>query len=105
MFNTRPAIWKIISEVTAEDSRVRLVGRIVELNENFMILDDGTGTILVNNNSLIQNTKLNDVVLIIGNIHQRSDGKLVLEAETSSSFNNFNMELYLKTYDLIKKYR
>lgn len=104
MPNIGPAVWKIISELKPEDLRVRLIGRVIDLKDDIMIIDDGTGTILVNN-SAVNQKPLKSIVLVIGSVHQRTDGKLVVDAEIIKDFDNINFEIYLKTYDIIKNYR
>jgi uncharacterized protein YdeI (BOF family) len=45
-FKTEPAIKRRISEINPNlDSRVSLIGKVIDLKEDFLILDDGTGKI------------------------------------------------------------
>ena len=102
MFKKKSASWKIISDLKPDDTKVMVIGRLLDKKDDFIIIDDSTGTIVVYNNELIvENSK--KIVLIIGTVHQKNDNQLVIEAENIRNFDNLNFELYLKTYELFKK--
>ncbi|MHA1409187.1 MAG: hypothetical protein ACTSQY_02500 [Candidatus Odinarchaeia archaeon] len=102
MFNNNTHFqWKTISDLEPGDHKVRVMGRVVDVNENFLVIDDGTGTVIVNSNELI-NEETNNIILVLGTLHQKNDGEIIIEAEIIKQFDYLNFELYLKTYNIVK---
>ncbi len=99
-----PATWKIIKDINPGDKRVRVIGRIIESDENYIIIDDGTGVILVDISS-VERKNLLEYVLVTGAVHSTIDNKLIIEAELINSFKYLNFEIYHKTYNLVNKQR
>ncbi|MHA1835895.1 MAG: hypothetical protein ACTSYQ_03070 [Candidatus Odinarchaeia archaeon] len=98
------AVWKTIKDLNPNDEKVKIIGRVVFFEDDLLILDDGTGTIKVIINELINNLE-NEIFLVTGFIHQKNDGEIVLEAESITGFENFNFKLYLQVYNIIKRYK
>ncbi|MBU0953771.1 MAG: OB-fold nucleic acid binding domain-containing protein [Nanoarchaeota archaeon] len=47
-FNRRlPAIPRLISEISSDDIRVRIMGTVLDVSGNRLVLDDGTGKVTV----------------------------------------------------------
>ncbi|WEU39640.1 MAG: hypothetical protein OdinLCB4_003915 [Candidatus Odinarchaeum yellowstonii] len=104
MSSMSSAVWRIIKDIKPTDSRVRILGRIIEANKNYIVIDDGTGLILVDTTGVERKTLL-EYVLVIGEVHQKTGNKLIIEAELITSFKYVNMEIYHKTYNLVKAQR
>jgi len=98
------AIWKTIRDLKPNDNRVRIIGRVIEAGENHIVIDDGTGVILIDTSNIAKE-KISANVLVTGSVHQRSDNKIVIEADLINNIDYVNFEIYHKIYDLIKKHR
>ncbi len=98
------AAWRVIKDINPSDNRIRVLGRIIESDANTIIIDDGTGVILVDISNIERKNVL-EYVLVTGIVHQRADNKIIIEAELITSFKYVNLEIYHKTYNLVKKQR
>ena len=97
----KSAVWKIIRDIHPDDRRVRIIGRIVKAEGHMLVVDDSTGVLLINYNGE-HSSEIGSIVLVLGELHQRTDGKLILEAEILRTFKKFNFDLYLRTYEIIR---
>ncbi|MBN2094689.1 MAG: hypothetical protein JW727_01450 [Candidatus Aenigmarchaeota archaeon] len=47
-FKTEPSVWRRVSEINPNlDTRVRILGKIIDPQEGFFVMDDGSGNITV----------------------------------------------------------
>jgi len=68
-FKIEPAVKRKISEINPNlDSRVSLIGKIIDIGENLLVLDDGTGKINISFSEDIPKPELkqNKLVRIFG---------------------------------------
>ncbi|MGQ4916007.1 MAG: hypothetical protein ACP6IU_14845 [Candidatus Asgardarchaeia archaeon] len=94
-----PFIDKFLNEISENDKRVRVLGRIIAKNENYFLLDDGTGNILVFGNSA---SDVGSIVQVIGKVIKK--GKEVgIQAEIIIDFSNINLRLYKQILELKKR--
>ncbi|MEM2907130.1 MAG: hypothetical protein QW739_03530 [Candidatus Odinarchaeota archaeon] len=98
------AIWKTIRDLNPNDNRVRIIGRVIETSGNQIVVDDGTGVILIDISN-IPKESVGANVLVTGSVHQRNDSKIVIEADLINNIEHVNFEIYHKIYDLIKTHR
>jgi hypothetical protein len=50
-FKTEPSITRKISEINPNlDTRIRIIGKIIDIQEGFFVMDDGSGKITVSYN-------------------------------------------------------
>jgi len=64
-FKIEPAVKRKINEINPNlDSRVSLIGRVIDLREGILILDDGSGKITVNIPENIPKPELKEGLLI-----------------------------------------
>jgi hypothetical protein len=96
-----PAREKKISEIIPEvDLRVRLTGTVISVNDNSIILDDGSG-----NAEIIfdekPNLKQGELVRVVTRIVPLLDG-FQCRAECVQSLKDFDIDLYKKAKEIIK---
>ena len=97
-----PAEFKKVEDIDDTDARVSLVGTAVDVEENNIAVDDGTGTIEVNFDLSkdLSEFKEGDMVRVVG---KPSGGSL--EGEVAQSFEGFDIDLYEEALDEINKLR
>jgi len=86
---------KNISEITKNDSKVAVVGKVVEVDENFFILDDDTGKVQVNFEGEIKKGKILRVFCSLADER--------LNADTVQELNDFDLNLFKKIKELYIK--
>ncbi len=86
------AVEKRINEISAESPCISTIGTVISRNseESSMVLDDGTGQITVNVNSLPQ---LGSLIRIIA-MPFVSDDQVMLDAMIIQDFTGFEVDLY-----------
>lgn len=86
-----------IKEITENDSRVRFVGTIIELDRNsgVMLIDDGDRISIIATPEQVEKLKIGDVVGIIGVVLPYSEG-VEIRCEFIQEMNKLNKELYDK---------
>jgi hypothetical protein len=92
-----PAVEKDISDVTEEDIRVSVIGTVIKKDpiQYSMIVDDGTGSIIVLGDKLFD---VQTIVRVIGRPQTR--GEPFINAEIVQDFSDFDLELYKKVKEL-----
>jgi len=97
-FRRFPAVEKKIEDITPEDTRVSIIGTIIDKSEGSITIDDGTGTIEVtfNDTEALEPGKLVRVVGKIG-------GEGFVIGEAVQDFSNFNLGLYKELNTLEEK--
>ncbi|HDD31889.1 MAG TPA: replication protein RepA [Thermococcus litoralis] len=87
----RPAVEKKIAEITPEDVRVSLVGKVVKVDKIDYIfwLDDGTGVIAIECEENIL-PKIGQMVRVIGRVIRNE--KVHIYGEVVQDFSNVNLE-------------
>jgi len=87
----RPAVEKKIAEITPEDIRVSLVGKVVKVDKIDYIfwLDDGTGVIAIECEENIL-PKIGQIVRVIGRVIRNE--KVHIYGEVVQDFSNVNLE-------------
>jgi len=87
----RPAVEKKIAEITPEDIRVSLVGKVVKVDKIDYIfwLDDGTGVIAIECEENIL-PKIGQMVRVIGRVIRNE--KVHIYGEVVQDFSNVNLE-------------
>jgi len=93
-----PAKHKSIKEITSEDVRARIVGRIIDKRSGSFIIDDGTGVMEV-----VGETDANtgETVRAIVRIFPLVDG-YETRAEVVTRVNDLDIELYRKSVKIAK---
>jgi RNase P/RNase MRP subunit p29 len=95
-----PAHEKRVAEVSKDDVRVRLLGTVVDSNENIVILDDGTGKISVVFREPV-NVETGKTVRVFGRVMQAEEG-FEIEGEILQNMDNVDIGLYRKATELEK---
>lgn len=96
-----PAKWRVIKDISPNDIRVRVVGRIVESRPGFVVLDDGSGSIVVKTDEWLE---IGNIIRAIGNIHKKEDGSFEIGASIIQNMNDLDLSRYMEVYELRKKF-
>jgi len=96
-----PAKERKISDIREDDARVNIVGTVVDLKDNIMILDDGSGKI---NITFEEGPLVNpgQLVRISGRIIN-IEGGMELQGELCQDFSNADIEQWRKISKLWEK--
>ncbi len=97
-----PFSEKAISEIEPEkDVRVGILGKIVDMDEDSFILDDGAGRVQVATGPEIsmESICVNDSVKVIGRVFASENG-FELRAEAVQSASGIDVPLYKKAIEL-----
>ncbi|MHA1238562.1 MAG: OB-fold nucleic acid binding domain-containing protein [Candidatus Odinarchaeia archaeon] len=97
-----PAKWKRISEINDSDTLIRVVGRVIERREDFLIIDDGSGSILVHN--VDKNVEVGSIVRVIGDVYRGSNGTFTLSANIVHILKDVDLKFILDVYQLKDQY-
>jgi len=89
-----PAKEKKIADISPDDVRVRLLGRVIDKTENVLVIDDGTGKaeIVMDNET---DVGPGDFVRVFARILPLEDG-YELRSEIIQNMNSLNIDLYKK---------
>jgi len=101
MYRQEPFVYKEIANIDPNvDFRVNIIGKIIEKREDMIIVDDGTGNIIVNLSSDTVMPKLegNEMVRVFGIVLPTQP--LQMQAEIIQDFSDLNLEI-LKTWKKI----
>ena len=93
-----PAKERKISEITPEDTRVSIVGTIVDSKESILAVDDGTGKIHVSFEEP-PSVKAGQLVRSFGRV-MPLEGGVELQGEACQDFSNADLELWKKVSGL-----
>lgn len=96
-----PAKERKISEVGTEDTRVSIVGTVVDFKENILAVDDGTGKI---DASFEEAPTVNpgNLVRLLGRVIPL-EGGFELQGEVCQDFSKADVELWRKVSDMWEK--
>ncbi|MBI4896666.1 MAG: hypothetical protein HY832_03920 [Candidatus Aenigmarchaeota archaeon] len=96
-FKRHPAVPKTIAAIdTAQDVRVRILGRVIDVSGNVFVLDDGTGSVPIIN-MLEKSVMQNDMVRVFARVLALEEG-FELQAEVIQPMQNLDQTLYKKIY-------
>lgn len=93
-----PTKHRKIEDVDEEDIRISLIGTVISKKDFEFVLDDGTGQMDVICEE-VPDVKEGDLVRVAGKLFTD-----VVQAEIVKKIENMDMELYNKTYPLMKEY-
>ena len=97
-----PTSEKSISEITPEDIRVGIIGTVIDVSDDKIMIDDGTGTIeVILDEENLKKVSQGKLVRIIGRV--ASDGGMKINGEIVQDFSGFDIELYNKIKELEQK--
>lgn len=87
-----PAKEKKISEISVEDTRVNVIGTVVDSKENILAIDDGTGKIDVSFEEK-PDIETGKMVRVIGRVISM-EGGMELQGEISQDFSGVDLDLW-----------
>lgn len=91
-FKRSPAVTRTVADIRQEDVRVRVVGTVIDKNDNIIALDDGTGKIDVTFKEPPA-TEVSKKVRVFGKVVPTDSG-FELDGEIIQDMTNLDMELY-----------
>lgn len=94
-----PAIEKKIKEVTPEDIRVRVFGKVSEVEDEFIVLEDDTGKIKIQTKERI---KKGSIIRVFGRPVQINNN-VELISEIIQDMEKINQKLYKRIEALYKE--
>lgn len=96
---------KKISDIDSNDTRVRITGVVIEIIDNFIIIDDGSSSVRVSVNSpeLLENIEVNSLVRVYG-IVTPSENRLEIRANIIRDLSDLDINLFKKTQEVYKKW-
>jgi hypothetical protein len=86
-----PSVMKDIGEIGQGDLRVSVIGTVIDKQEEGLVLDDGTGKMLIRFDSPFE-TELNRMVRVLGKVIPLEDG-VELHGEFLQDMDGLDMEL------------
>lgn len=104
--NLPPAATPVkVSEVSPRAGRVQLVGKVVELSEDRLLLDDGTGSVrvLFENLSRVEDLDAGVTVRVFGSPLSLEEG-FELHAEIVQRLDELDLDLYREVREETKKF-
>ncbi len=91
-----PSVYRSISEIRPEDIRVCIIARIIDMQDNTVVLDDGTGKITAVFNEDSNLTKeIGALVRVFGRVINMERG-FELQGEIMQDVKDLDVELYKK---------
>jgi hypothetical protein len=86
------------------DSKVKILGFVVDKKDDTMILDDGSGKIkvFVDMSGLMEKIKINQLVRVFGSTLPTEDG-FEIKSDAIQDLSNLNINLYKKVQELYNK--
>ncbi len=94
----QPAVWRRIKDISKNDLRVTVIGKIIDKAKDALVLDDGTGKITIRFNeemrANLEKVKTGDQVKILG---------AVVPLEKATELNGEIIQLYNVDKRLINK--
>lgn len=89
-----PSIERKIAEIQPEDIRIRVLGTVIDKQNDKLVIDDGTGKIEVIFDEHV-NADLKQMVRVFGRVIPIEDG-FEMQGEIVQDMSQLNLELYKK---------
>ncbi len=84
-----PSVEKKIADVSERDIRIRLLGTIIDKQEDFIVLDDGTGKIKIGGQTTFDQ---NQLIRVIGKVVVGENG-VEIQSEFIQNMEKLDLEL------------
>ena len=98
---------KKISEINEKDSRIKIIGTVLDVDENKITVDDGSGNIdiLLGEYSKIDSRfiKIGDLIKIFGRVYSKDSIKVF--GDVAQVINGLDIKKYLEIKSKMKKLR
>ncbi len=102
MLTRAHSVEKNIVEVKETDIRVRIIGVVVDVGEDYLVIDDGTGKIEVFFREEPKEIKTGDMVKVIGRVFS-SQTSVKINGECMQILKDFDLKLYKEAKETIEK--
>ena len=87
-----PSVYRRVADISADDIRVCIIARVIDVQENVAVLDDGTGKINASfGNDISQETGA--LVRVFGRVIN-SEGGFELQGEVMQAVEGLDIDLY-----------
>lgn len=93
-----PSVVRKVSDLKPADMRVSLIGTVIDKQENRIVLDDGSGKVSVNFES-VPEVKMNQFVRVLGKVVQAGED-LEIDGEIVQDMEGLDKDLYKKVNSL-----
>jgi len=99
----KPSVWKLVNDITKEDTRVRVVGIVTELDKDSGIIniDDGKNISIISTPEQVKDLRVGQKISVIGIVVPFSDN-IELRAEIVQDFDSIDMVLYKKFMEFMR---
>ncbi len=84
-----PAVERKVADVSERDIRIRLLGTIIDKQEDFIVLDDGTGKIKIGGQTTLEQ---NQLIRVIGKVVVGENG-VEIQSEFIQNMEKLDLEL------------
>ncbi len=99
MIRRAPAVEKSIAKIRKDDLRVRVLGTVIEKQEDILVIDDGTGqlTVYFADPNSIKDLKQGDLAIVVGRPLEKGylDGEIAIKPK-------ININLYNKVKKIVE---
>ena len=96
-----PSIYRKISDVKPEDIRICIIARIIDIQDNVVVLDDGTGQATAVFDEV--SAKPDSLVRVFGRVIHKEKG-FELQGEIIQDMENLDLEIYRKSLHCSKRH-
>lgn len=102
LWKRTPAVEKSISEIQDSDTRVRILGTVIDLTDGSLLVDDGTGKIeiLFDTNDQLVGLSQGKLVRVVTRIMPLIEG-YACKGECVQVLDGFDLELYRKAKKIV----
>ncbi len=103
-----PSREKCVSEITPEDTKVRIIGVVVDVTENSLVIDDGTGKLEVilgeysKVGDEIKKIKIGSVVRVIARLYHTDSGTKAF-CDVIQECSSLDVNLYKEMRETIER--
>ncbi|MHA1606186.1 MAG: hypothetical protein ACTSWP_01360 [Candidatus Freyarchaeota archaeon] len=100
-----PATPRKIKDLSRSDGRVRIMGVVVESSSNHVVIDDGTGMVMINLASSTPPPSTGKYVRVFGLVTSDEKGGLYVNAEILQDMSSLDLDLYKRVRRVIESER
>ncbi len=93
---------KSISDISEDDLKVSFFGTVVDINDNAVVVDDGTNTINIIFQKSIPEEYNKKPVRIFGRVVY-NEGSVLIDGDIIQDMSKFNKKLYKRAKEILEK--
>ncbi|MBL7159979.1 MAG: hypothetical protein ISS95_00270 [Candidatus Aenigmarchaeota archaeon] len=102
LWKRTPAVEKSISEIQDSDTRIRILGTIIDLTDGSLLIDDGSGKmeIMFDSNEHLLGLKPRQLIRVVTRIMPLIEG-YACKGECVQTLDGFDLESYKKAKKIV----